>query len=506
VAARRFLLALQAERPGPLWTRPPTTRADRVATRPARVLNPLAQLSLHGWLWKGPRPMSASYPRQPDHHNAQDDRSPARHRPLGVTDGTTPGRISPDPDPLRNWKKRAKLHEAKLQAQRRDSEQFEKEHDLAFPSHGIIDHVRLSLLEPLAKRDRRSLSDLGFEPERHWMRAKRGPGNLPYDAEPGAEVLVRASDGCRVQIWPDRVAVVGSLSRILGLTNDRLAELSPFDAAEACGRMSGLFPLTTCRASIEDGHWAVLEAALTIDVPAEAKRFASAYEKSKWTRVRSMPKRHPRGLEWGGADNRLTLYDKGAEMREHGLAGPPPGSVMRVEREWRGARAITALAGAIEQGTTGPPLLFVKRREKVGTFTMPLWLDHRVLHGVLAQELNRLDAPLPLGASAADVLAAFMNENERLHEALRQVWDPKTYRKHRRKMLALKAEGLPTLLQACYGRASVRGVAFETSNPVVTFRTKTARLQQSAPSIVGVGEAVPTARASDLYLHHDLSS
>jgi hypothetical protein len=398
--------------------------------------------------------MFASYPGHPDHHNAQDDRSSASDRPPGVTDGTTPGRISPDPDPLRSWKERAKLHEERLQDQRRDSEQFEKEHELVFPSHGIIDHVRLSLLEPLAKRDRRSLTDLGFEPERHWMQAKRGPGNHPYDAEPGAEVLVRASDGCRVFLWPDRVAVVGSLSRILGLTNDRLAELSPFDAVEACARMSGLFPLTTCRASIEDRHWAVLEVALTIDVPADAQRFARAYVKSRWTRVRSMPKPYPRGLAWGGADNRLTLYDKGAEMREHGLPGPPPGSVMRVEREWRGARAISALARAIEHGTTGPRLLFVKRRERAGTFTLSLPLDHRVLHGVLAQELSRLDRPLPLLGKVADVCAAEMAENERFHESIRQAADPKTYRKYRRKMLAVKAEGMPTLLQVCYGARS----------------------------------------------------
>lgn len=333
------------------------------------------------------------------------------------------------------------------------------------PSHGVIDHVRLSLLSPLAQRDRRRLPDLGFEPERHWMRAKRGPGNLAYDAEPGAEVMVRASDGCRVQIWPGRLAVVGSLARILGRTNDRLAELSSFDAVEACARMSGLFPWTTRLASIENKHWAVVEAALAIDVPMDAKRYARAYVKSRWARVRSMPKPYPRGLAWGGADNRLTLYDKGAEMREHGLAGGPlPGTVMRVEREWRGARAISALAGAIEHGTTGPRLLFVKLREKVRAFTMPLWLDHRVLHGVLAQELSRLDVPLPLGDSPADVIAAFMIECERFHEALRRAWDPKTYRKHRRKMLALKTQGMPTLLQACYGRASVRGVVLAPSN------------------------------------------
>ncbi len=373
-----------------------------------------------------------------------------------LTNGRTNGSISPS-EQRRNREhahRRICKEKARLDDQGLRFREFEKEHDLLIPSKGIIDHCRFSLLQPLVPRDRDRLSKLGFRAAPIDLRAKRGPGDEIFDPEPGAELLLRSSDGCRVLIWPERVAVIASLSRVLGLTNDRLDELSAQDVMEAYRQVTNdLLPWTTIRAHLAGNGWAIAEIALAIDVLEDARRYADAYESILWRPVRKRPYRYKNGLVWAGSDNRLTLYDKGVEMLRRGLShGPPPGEVMRLERQWSSCRSISRFADAIAHGH-GPRVPFLVKQDGNRPFPGRFPLDFRVLHQVLAKELSLLDAPLPLAGSRVDALAAHMAECSRFHEVMRHSTDRKTYQKYRRKMLAVRQEsaGLPTLLRACYG-------------------------------------------------------
>lgn len=329
--------------------------------------------------------------------------------------------------------------------------------NLRLPSHGVIDHVKFSLLWPLAGLDRERLSSVGFNHERVKMRAKRGPDGSVFDPEDGAELLRRESDGARVAVWPTRVAVIASLSRVLGLSNDRLHELSESDAVTATRQMTTeLLPWTSCRAALRGYDWGLIEWSLAIDVRADARHFASAYRSAKWGRVRSLPQLYRgRSLAWQGTDSRLTLYDKGQEMFEHGTpGGPSPGEVMRVERQWRGAAAMTRVSHDLATAT-GPSLRFVERRNDGRVVALPRSIGHRALHGVLARELTLLDQPIPVGVSRLDVIAQHMNECPRFFEMMRESADPKTFRGYRQRMLAHRLEptGGRTLLEVCYEAA-----------------------------------------------------
>ena len=373
-----------------------------------------------------------------------------------LTNGRTNGSISPSEKKRNREHAHRRSREEKLRhdEQRMRLIEFEKEHDLLIPSKGIIDHCRFSLLQPLVSLDRERLFGSGFQPASIDLRAKRGPGDEIFDPEPGAELLLREVDGCRVLVWPERVAVIASLSRVLGFTNDRLDELTELDVMDACRRVTNdLLPWTTRRAHLAGDDWAIAEIALAIDVLEDARRYADAYESIIWRRARKPPHRYKRGLVWAGSDNRLTLYDKGAEMKRRGLShGPLPGEMMRVERQWSGCRSITSFADAISHGH-GPRLPFLVAPSGNRPVALRSPLDHRVLHQLLAKELSLLDAPLPLSGSRVDALAAHMAECQRFHEIMRHSTDRKTYQKYRRKMLAVRQEsaGLPTLLRACYG-------------------------------------------------------
>ena len=391
--------------------------------------------------------------------------------PQVVTDGRTNGNLSLH----ENRHGRASLHHffrertKRLSEQRRRGEEFALEHGVSFPSFGIIDHVRLSLLHPITKLDRDRLAANGFETERVTVRAKRAPRDHVYDPEPGAELLVRSSDGCRVRIWHNRIAVIGSLSRILGATNDQLHELTERDAILATRMLTKeLLPWTTLRASLDGEEWAVLEIALAIDVPCDAWTYAEAYELSRWKPTNKLPKRYPRGLAWEGSENRLTLYDKGSEMIHRGLDGaPPPGTLMRVERQWQGARAIARLGNEISHGR-GPSVALMTRHPQGGLVPLPCPIENRVLHHALARELSLLDDPLRSTDSRVDAFAEHMIECPQFHEIVRLRTDPKTYAKYRRRMLEMKraAGGLQTLLKACYGALDGRRVSQE--SPVLS--------------------------------------
>ena len=378
-----------------------------------------------------------------------------------LTNGRTPGSISPRP----HSEARASLHRwfrvqaDEHEAQRQSLQEFESRHGLNIPSAGIIDHARISLLHPVVERDRARLCDLGFVPTAAKLRAKRGPGDFVYDAEPGSELLVRESDGCRVNLWNTRIASTVSLARILGMTNDLLHELTERDVSLACFTVTKqLFPWTTRVAGLLDREWGSVELALAVDVRADARAYADIYENTRWKRTRGLPKRYRNGLAWSGSNNRLTTYDKGEEMRRRGIPGAPPrGTVMRVEREWRGARAVDRLGESIAH-SRGPRIPLVgSNADGVRTvFNRPV--DHRVLHQLMALELSVLDTPTALRKSRQDVIAAQMVKDSSFRHEMQLVSDRKTNKNDRQRMLAIELEqvGLPTLLQATYGEAAIR--------------------------------------------------
>lgn len=291
------------------------------------------------------------------------------------------------------------------------------------------------------------------------MRAKRGPGGFVYDAEPGSELLVREFDGCRVNIWEARITSTASLARCLGKTNALLHELAESDVVGAHTAVTRqLFPWTTRKASFIGQEWGAVELALAVDVLADARAYADIYQNTRWNRTRKMPTRFRNGLAWPGSDNRLTVYDKGVEMRKHGIPGAPPtGAVMRVEREWQGARAIERVAEFIAHAW-GPGVPMVVGRPEGGRTVLARPIDHRVLHQLLAVELNALDTPTTLRGSRLDVIAAQMVKDADFRHEMELASDRKTNQSDRERMLAIELEqvGLPSLLHACYGEGATR--------------------------------------------------
>ncbi len=364
--------------------------------------------------------MTEYYPSQKGERNDQGVHPRLEKEPRPLTNGRKPGRNSPNSklSPRERAHKRFREEQLRLRKQSKQVKLFEKENSLFIPSKGIIDHVRFSLLHRLEERDRARLNDAGFERRAMTMRAKRAPGDFVYDPDPGAELLLRESDGCRIFVWPGRMAVVASLSRVIGLTNDRLHELAARDVVRAYTTITDkLLPWSTICAKFQNEAWGLAEIALAIDVQADSKQYAAAYEKTKWRHVQKLPNKYPRGLVWKGTDHRLTIYDKGAEMQKRGVPdAPAKGTVMRVEREWQGVDAITQFVRSTAYGS-GPLLPFLFRRT-LGVSPFPSLgpIDNVVFHQLLASELALLDRPLPLGETLGDAFAVHMAECERFHD------------------------------------------------------------------------------------------
>lgn len=379
-----------------------------------------------------------------------------------LTDGKQDGSISPRaPRPahrdLHEFFRRRSVH---LEKHRQQLTQLVEDNKLVIPTHGIIDHARFSLLQPIVGLDREALANSGFTPAPMKLWAVRGPKGVISDAEAdGAEILLRQSDGQRLSIWGDRVASVASLSRTLGLTNDRLHELSERDVVAAYHLITDeVLPWTTRVAQFSERSWAMSEIALTVDVLADSRTYANIYEKARWKHSRKPPRRFDRGLAWEGWSNRLTLYDKGWKMMMDGVEGGPlPGEIMRIERQWRYARGVATLAASIEHGH-GPTLPMLVSGPNGGYVGLSRSIEHRVLHQVLARELADLDEPLPLLGSRIDAIALHMAECDRFYDLMQLHADRKTLKGYRGRMLGaiLDREGLPSLLQLAYGERAMR--------------------------------------------------
>lgn len=333
--------------------------------------------------------------------------------------------------------------------------EFVASRGLVLPSHGIVDSVRVSLLQPLHGRDRRQLESNGFEPVAGTARCKRGPNDQLFDIEPGAERYLRREDGCRLFVHERKLAVAASLPRILGLSNDRLDELSEADVVAALQAITrDLFPITTYKAQFGDRVWAIAEAALAIDSETDVQRVLRGYELSKWPRTLSAPQRWTGGLAWAGADNRLTVYDKGLEMRSRGCVdAPETGTVLRVERQWRGPETLARLGEFLAPIDYRPERVRLVETCRNGVFAVPHYLDHSALHSALAYEIAQLDPPIEVFHTRRETIAGHMSRCSEFDAAMRATCDPKTYRAYGKiKRLLERASVLPdSLLNICYG-------------------------------------------------------
>lgn len=322
----------------------------------------------------------------------------------------------------------------------------------------MVDTVRVTLLHPLHARDRKSLHDLGFAPVSGTTRCKRGPNDQLFDIEPGAERYVRRRDGCRLFVHATKLSVVASMPRVLGLTNDRLHELREVDVISALEAITlRLFPVTSSWAHLRKQEWAIAEIALTLDIETDVQRLLRGYELSRWPRTTSAPRLWPGGLVWAGTDNRLTVYDKGTEMRRRGQdAAPAPGTRLRVERQWRGPESLAKLGDLLALAGYRPERLRLVQRCRNGVFAVPHSLDNRLLHTALAIEIAQLDPPIQVFHKRREVIAGHMARCPEFDAGMRATCDPKTYRELGRiKRLLERASVLPdSLLNLCYGRPS----------------------------------------------------
>lgn len=347
---------------------------------------------------------------------------------------------------------------------------FEKDHDVESRDDGVIDTVRLLLPGPLVDLDRRALASNGFFPVKTDVRAIREKDGNVSDVEPGYEFFFRETDGCRLFAWPDRMAVEASIARAAGRTNDRLHELTDRDADTAIKAITiDPFPWST-RASFvsqpeAEGHdlttcWYLMKIAVTRDYPGDSRRVVQSHEHARWGRTRKPPRTDPAGskdpdsITWGKWDHRLTVYDKSGEMYKKGRGeNPIPGTITRVERQWRGVEVLSKLASFLGSGRVAGAFhlpFLVQTADGPRVLNQPLAM--RDLHHALMLDLSALEGAVPPVGPWDEELARAMLRDERLQRALYQR-NRKTIRKWEKRMHSIELEDLPSgsLLNACYG-------------------------------------------------------
>ncbi|MCA8953199.1 MAG: hypothetical protein KDE27_27050 [Planctomycetes bacterium] len=229
---------------------------------------------------------------------------------------------------------------------------------LALPAdENCIDTVRLSLLQAPVQRDRLHLQKLGFELVRNRHFAKKLPDGSLADPDYGSELWRRPSDACRVQLWPNagceagKCAIEVSISRVLGIPNFRLHELSQLDVQHALELLiEGLLPWTTSVADTFGMWWALARLDAARDAAGDAAHLADVCRFSRWRRVNKppFPERKKNGLWWRSDSksqrpNQLRVYDKGVQLADTAktaddfadlVDAPAPGEIVRVERQW----------------------------------------------------------------------------------------------------------------------------------------------------------------------------
>lgn len=337
---------------------------------------------------------------------------------------------------------------------------LETEHGLHLPSFGIVDTVSTAILHRIACKDRRRLDGLGFEPASMTVRAKRDEHGKLFDPEPGAELFKRPSDGCCIQVYPHRVVVTGSVARITGRSNSRLHELTESDVVRAIHTMTAeTLPITTHAATLLGHAWSLERIALARDFPGDAREFASSHRHVRWERCHSSARVY-RGSTtvFAGALHRLSIYDKGLEMLARCERGaPPPGRVVRVERQWSSSRALRQLGEMMMATNRGYPRLTLTEQIPEGSATsVTRPFEHRVLHGILARELSLLGPPIEKLSEKNEVMALEMVERPVFVARMERVVDRKTMRIYRRWMATIDLRKLTSgsVLQAAYGPQS----------------------------------------------------
>ena len=258
--------------------------------------------------------------------------------------------------------------------------------------------------------------------------------------------------------WPDRLAVRMCASKLLGLPNYRIREVSSDSLVKAVSTTVGsLVGSISGEGRLAARRWGIDEIALAIDIDASTADYVRAYRWSRWPRARSLPDEHASGLIWGRRRNRLAIYDKRQEVLKK-LGDLHAGEVeaaMRVERSWRGRASIAELVhfAACGDGFILPWVVGTGADSRPKIQAVPV--SYSALHLALARELSILPAPIHLpDKTPKRILAAELVRTPRFREEYLAAVSPGTRRSYLRIMQAVEADArsFRPLLRACYGQ------------------------------------------------------
>ncbi len=376
------------------------------------------------------------------------------------------------------WKAIAQLRQTGI-ANQRELTALADTRNLALPANeNCIDTVRLSLLQTPVAKDRAILQKLGFALVKNRHFAKKLPDGSLVEPDHGSELWQRPSDDCRVQLWsstPDgggKCAIEVSVSRVLGVPNYRLHELTQSDVQHVFETLTqALLPWTTAMADIHDKRWAIIRLDAARDFAGNAADYADAHAFTRWPRVNKppFPQRMKNGLWWAPASksqrpHQLRVYDKGRQMAEAGKSvedfdalvdAPAPGEVVRVERQWTGKAGLPALRKALEGAGSGirvhGRLLQILDREIPGK-TVAIELNLQALHAALAWEIDLLRHREVKASSKNEALAGAYIRDPVFRSSFEAHWGRTSIKKIRRIAAQLQSGGAELdLLSACYG-------------------------------------------------------
>jgi len=241
--------------------------------------------------------------------------------------------------------------------------------------------------------DEARLSAAGFRPMKDFG-VKKEPDEPAFLV---SRMFHREDDGARVWIEEKRgVRVEASVPRVLGLTNERQAQLSVRDFGSAVRALTvDLMPDTSGEAP-----WFTTRLDVAANFEGDVAAVVGAHACARHGKVRSAGKQYfGESVSWLGQRRQFVIYDKGLEMEQGKKGGPGPGVLGRMEARWMGLKGLDDLGadlmscGGLESGEPAFLLPFsFKLKEK------------RRERGVARVVSSRLVAGLGLGESWADQL------------------------------------------------------------------------------------------------------
>ena len=353
--------------------------------------------------------------------------------------------------------------------------QLVESHNLVIPSNeGCIDTIRISLPWPVVSKDRGHLQQHGFLLKKNLHKAKKMPDGSLAEPDPGTELWSRESDGCRVELRPQsetkraNCAIEVSLPRVLGIPNHRLHELSQLDTQHALEiLMESILPWTTWRADTADEVWAVVRLDIARDRPGDIASVIESYQHTRWRRVKTppFPRKMSNGLWWKSSSesqtpHQLRIYDKGVEMLNSATTSealkdaPGPGTVIRVERRFRGNVGLSVLSKLLDGGDSairsGGRLVPLVDRDFRGKLARPPLSLHG-LHLALAHEIALLRSAAKAATTKHEVLASAYVRDPVFRSGFEVAWGKATVNKIRALAASIEQAGGVDLLKVVYG-------------------------------------------------------